>query len=155
MTDKMTHSQRHHCMSNIKSKNTKPEIIVRRWIWNDGFRYRLHVKSLPGTPDIVIHKLKTIIFINGCFWHGHIAGKCYRLPKSNVSFWTSKIQKNRERDTINYLLLKSLGWKIIVIWECQLAKDKRIKTLRDLSLELSKTLLEINKATIHLDNIKI
>lgn len=89
----MTPLQRHRCMSSIKSVDTKPEMLVRQWIWREGFRYRLHVKYLPGTPDIVIRKIKTVIFINGCFWHGHILGECYRPAKSNVEFWATKIQK--------------------------------------------------------------
>lgn len=144
MTDKMTPQQRHRCMSSIKSVDTKPEMVVRRWIWNEGFRYRLHVKSLPGTPDIVIRKLKTVIFINGCFWHGHIAGECYRPSKSSIEFWTTKIQKNRERDVRNYEALKSLGWNVLVVWECQLAKKRRLDTLRALSLRLSEILLDLN-----------
>lgn len=141
----MTPQQRHRCMSSIKSVDTKPEMVVRRWIWNEGFRYRLHVKSLPGTPDIVIRKLKTVIFINGCFWHGHIAGECYRPSKSNIEFWTTKIQKNCERDVRNYEVLKSQGWNVLVVWECQLTKKRRQNTLRALSLKLSEILLDLNR----------
>lgn len=144
MTDKMTPLQRHRCMSSIKSVDTKPEMLVRQWIWREGFRYRLHVKYLPGTPDIVIRKIKTVIFINGCFWHGHILGECYRPAKSNVEFWATKIQKNRERDICNYNTLKSQGWNVLVVWECQLTKKRRQDTLRALSLKLSKILLEFN-----------
>lgn len=144
MTDKMTPQQRHRCMSNIKSVDTKPEMVVRRWIWKEGFRYRLHVKSLPGTPDIVIRKLKTVIFINGCFWHGHIEGECYRPPKSNIEFWTTKIQRNCERDVRNYKALKSQGWNVLVVWECQLTKKRRQNTLMALSLKLSEILLNLN-----------
>ncbi len=146
MVDKMSPQQRHRCMSKIRSVDTGPEIIVRQWIWREGFRYRLHVKSLPGTPDIVIRKLKTVIFINGCFWHGHIAGECYRPAKSNVEFWTSKIRRNHERDIQNYLRLKSEGWHVLVVWECQLTKKRRIDTLRALSLKLGEILLELNGA---------
>lgn len=133
----MTPQQRHRCMSHIKSVDTKPEMLVRRWIWNMGIRYRLHVKTLAGTPDIVISKLKTVIFVNGCFWHGHISGECYRPSKSNVDFWNEKIRKNRERDACNQLLLKSQGWNVIVIWECQLSKKKKNETLKELSLKLN------------------
>lgn len=142
----MTPQQRHRCMSSIKSVNTKPEMIIRQWIWKEGFRYRLHVKSLPGTPDIVIRKLKTVIFVNGCFWHGHIVGECYRLPKSNIEFWTTKIRKNRERDIRNYTLLKSNGWNVLVVWECQLIKKRRKDTLRALSLKLNDIFLTLNGA---------
>lgn len=131
-------------MSKIRSVDTKPEMIVRRWIWQEGFRYRLHVKSLPGTPDIVIRKLKTVIFVNGCFWHGHIAGECYRPAKSNIDFWSSKIKKNRERDARNYWRLKADGWHVLIVWECQLTKKRRIETLKSLSLKLSRILLEMN-----------
>ena len=124
----MTPLQRHRCMSSIKSVDTKPEMLVRQWIWREGFRYRLHVKYLPGTPDIVIRKIKTVIFINGCFWHGHILGECYRPAKSNVEFWATKIQKNRERDICNYNTLKSQGWNVLVVWECQLTKKRRQDT---------------------------
>ncbi|MDY3268486.1 MAG: very short patch repair endonuclease [Phocaeicola sp.] len=144
MADKMTPQQRHRCMSSIKSIDTKPEMVVRRWLWSEGFRYRLHVKSLPGTPDIVIRKLKTVIFINGCFWHGHISGECFRAPKSNVQFWKTKIQKNRERDARNYEILKSSGWNVLVVWECQLNKKKKNDTLMALSLKLSEILLDLN-----------
>lgn len=140
----MTPQQRHRCMSSIKSIDTKPEMVVRRWLWSEGFRYRLHVKSLPGTPDIVIRKLKTVIFINGCFWHGHISGECFRAPKSNVQFWKTKIQKNRERDARNYEILKSSGWNVLVVWECQLNKKKKNDTLMALSLKLSEILLDLN-----------
>lgn len=144
MTDKMTPQQRHRCMSRIKSIDTKPEMIVRRWIWKGGFRYRVHVKSLPGTPDIVIRKLKTVIFVNGCFWHGHIAGECFRPSKSNVEFWATKIQRNRDRDIRNYEILKSQGWNVLIVWECQLTKKRRQDTLKALSLRLSRILLDIN-----------
>lgn len=150
----MTPQQRHHCMSSIKSIDTKPEMVVRRWIWNDGFRYRLHVKSLPGTPDIVISKLKTVIFINGCFWHGHIVGECYRPSKSNIEFWTTKIQKNHERDLRNYEILKSQGWNVLVVWECQLTKKRRQNTLRALSLKLSEILLDLNRVKRYIVDCK-
>lgn len=152
MTDKMTPQQRHRCMSNIKSIDTKPEMVVRKWLWSEGFRYRLHVKSLPGTPDIVIRRLNTVIFINGCFWHGHIVGECYRAPKSNVKFWATKIQKNRERDANNYNVLKSQGWNVLVVWECQLNKKKRQETLRALSLKLSEILLKLNGVKRYIAN---
>lgn len=149
MADKMTPAQRHRCMSHIRSNDTKPEMIVRKWLWHEGFRYRLHVKSLCGTPDIVIRKLKTVIFINGCFWHGHIVGECFRPPKSNIKFWETKILKNKERDALNYRTLKSQGWNVLIIWECQLSKKNRINTLRALSLKLSKTILEYNSAVAY------
>ena len=140
----MTPLQRHRCMSHIRSNDTKPEMIVRKWLWHEGFRYRLHVKSLHGTPDIVLRKIKTVIFINGCFWHGHKEGECFRMPKSNTEFWENKIQRNRERDTLNYMRLKSHGWTVLVVWECQLNKKNRTQTLQALSMRLSKIILERN-----------
>ena len=98
MTDKLTPEQRRRCMSSIRSTDTKPEIIVRKFLFNEGFRYRLHTKKLPGSPDIVLAKYKTVIFINGCFWHGHEGCKYYVLPKTNTEFWKEKIGKNKERD---------------------------------------------------------
>lgn len=96
--DKMTPEQRHHCMSSIRSKNTKPEMVVRRYLFSRGFRFRVNVKRLPGTPDIVLRKYRTVIFVNGCFWHGHEGCKYFVLPKSNVEFWKDKIERNRRRD---------------------------------------------------------
>ena len=131
-------------MAKIKSKDTKPELIVRHYLYHRGYRYRKNVKGLPGTPDIVLGKYRVVIFVHGCFWHGHIAGECYRAPKSNVEFWATKIQKNRERDVRNYDALKSQGWNVLVVWECQLSKKKRQETLRALSIRLSEILLELN-----------
>ena len=131
MTDTMTPEQRHRCMSAIKGKDTKPEMIVRRYLFSKGLRYRLHVKKLPGNPDIVLPKYKTVVFINGCFWHGHEGCKYYRLPKSNVEFWESKITNNKNRDILNELKLKELGWRVLRIWECEI---RRVQD-RDQSLE--------------------
>ena len=118
----MTPQQRHDCMSHIRSKNTKPEQLVRQALWHQGFRYRLHVKDLPGKPDIVLPKYKTAIFINGCFWHGHEGCKDFVVPKSNTAFWLEKIGKNKERDARDETALTSAGWKVITIWECELKK---------------------------------
>lgn len=131
MTDIMTPEQRSRCMSAIKGKDTKPEMIVRKYLFSKGLRYRLHVRSLPGHPDIVLPKYRTVVFINGCFWHGHEGCKYYRLPKSNVEFWESKITNNKNRDVLNEIKLKELGWRVIRIWECEI---KRIQD-RDQSLE--------------------
>lgn len=111
-------------MSKIKSKNTKPEIIVRKFLHANGFRYRLHRKNLPGTPDIVLPKYNTIINVNGCFWHGHDNCRYYILPKTRPEWWSAKINKNKEKDIANRLELQSSNWKIIDIWECDLKKDK-------------------------------
>ncbi len=126
MTDSMTPLQRHHCMASIHSIATKPEILVRHWLWSHGYRYRLNVKGVPGKPDIVMRPYHTAIFVNGCFWHGHEGCDNYRKPKSNVEFWTNKIHRNQERDLQNYQILQENGWHVIVIWECQL-KPNRIK----------------------------
>lgn len=116
-------------MSHIKGSNTKPEILVRKFLFSKGLRYRLHDRKLPGTPDIKLTKYKTVIFINGCFWHGHQSCKSYRMPKSNVEFWNSKIERNSKRDIETKKNLNKLGWSIIVIWQCQLKKNIREKTL--------------------------
>ena len=135
--DKLTTQQRHFCMSRIKGKDTKPELIVRKFLYNHGIRYRLHKDSLPGKPDIVISKQKIAIFVNGCFWHGHENCKHYTIPKSNIDYWKEKIQKNRKRDARNYFLLSKLGWKNIVIWECQLSSKQREDTLMALLVKIN------------------
>ena len=117
MADRMSKEQRHKCMSRIKSKDTKPELIVRRYLHAHGYRYRINVKRLPGTPDIVLRKYKTVIFINGCFWHGHEGCKYFVLPKSNSQFWQRKIDRNKKRDIEKRIQLRRLGWHTITIWE--------------------------------------
>lgn len=146
MADKMTPEQRHRCMSRIRGRDTKPEMVVRRWLWRQGFRYRLYVKSLPGRPDIVMRKWRTVIFVNGCFWHGHECQK--HRPATNAEFWRDKITRNQERDARNQALLQAAGWHVIIIWECQLSSKKRIETLRELDLTLSRIVLERNAATV-------
>lgn len=137
MADNMTSEQRHKCMAAIKGKNTKPEMIVRRFLHGEGFRYGLHNKKLPGRPDIVLRKYKTVIFIHGCFWHGHEGCKYSRLPKTNEVFWQNKITINRHRDQESERLLGEKGWNVITIWECDLRnKYKREKTLMKLHSEL-------------------
>lgn len=143
--DKMTPEQRHHCMSRIGSRNTRPEMIVRRWLWRQGFRYRVSVKQLPGTPDIVLRKYSTVIFVNGCFWHGHDCDK-FRLPSSNTDFWRSKFERNKARDRRVYRQLHDLGYYVLVVWECQLAPKCRQATLRALSVRLSSIYLDTHRA---------
>ena len=109
-------------MSCIKGKGTKPEELVRKYLFSQGFRYRKNDKRLPGTPDIVLPKYKTVIFVNGCFWHGHEGCKYFVWPKSNSDFWKTKILKNIERDKSDFLRLEKLGWRVIVVWECELKK---------------------------------
>ena len=127
--DKKTRS---YNMSCIKGKNTKPEEIVRKTLFAKGFRYRKNDSRLPGTPDIVLPKYKTVIFVNGCFWHGHKECKYYVVPKSNTEFWVNKITSNIKRDVIKATQLQELGWRVITIWECELKKDKREQTLENI-----------------------
>ena len=138
MTDIMTPEQRHKCMAAIKEKDTKPEMLVRRYLHACGFRYSLHCKKLPGSPDLVFRSLRTVIFIHGCFWHGHENCKYYRLPKSNTEFWRDKVEQNRQRDSAVIQELESKGWRVFIIWECELKnKSTREATLRRISRELS------------------
>lgn len=127
--DKETRS---YNMSCIKGKNTRPEEIVRKYLFSQGFRYRKNDKRLPGTPDIVLPKYKTVIFVNGCFWHGHDGCRYFVIPKTNTEFWTNKIETNRKRDIRKINDLQTLGWKVIVVWECQLKKEKADITLNNL-----------------------
>lgn len=127
--DKETRS---YNMSCIKGKNTRPEEIVRKYLFSQGFRYRKNDKRLPGTPDIVLPKYKTVIFVNGCFWHGHDGCRYFVIPKTNTEFWTKKIETNRNRDIRKINDIQILGWKVIVVWECQLKKEKADITLNNL-----------------------
>jgi DNA mismatch endonuclease (patch repair protein) len=116
-------------MSRIGGKNTKPEIIVRKFLFSKGFRFRLHKANLSGKPDIVLPKYKTVIFINGCFWHGHKKCKYFVLPKTRTIWWEDKIIKTQKRDSSNYKKLKMNGWQVICIFECELKKPFREKSL--------------------------
>ena len=139
--DTLTPQQRHRCMSHIRSKGTIPELIVRRWLWSHGYRYRLNVKSVPGKPDIVMRQYRTAIFVNGCFWHGHIGCAKFGEPKTNPTFWKEKISRNQERDQENYRILRENGWNIIVIWECQLIPKLLEHTMIKVELLLNDNLL--------------
>lgn len=143
MTDTMTAEQRHRCMSHIRSKGTKPELKVRRWLWSNGYRYRLNVKSVPGKPDIVMRPYRTAIFVNGCFWHGHEG--CCKIPQTSRDFWQAKIRRNRERDAANYRILRENGWQVIVIWECQLTAEHLETTMREVEMLLNSNLLSLYK----------
>lgn len=143
MTDKMTPSQRHYCMSRIHSKATKPELKVRQWLWRHGYRYRLNVKSVPGKPDIVMRKYRTAIFVNGCFWHGHEGCDKFKLPQTNREFWVSKIKRNQERDQRNYQVLRDNGWQVIVVWECQLQPKMMEQTMLQVELMLNEHFLAL------------
>lgn len=136
MTDVHTPETRSYNMSMIRGKNTKPEIIVRKFLHSKGFRFRLHKKELPGKPDIVLPKFKTVIFVHGCFWHGHKNCKYFVVPKTRTEWWISKIERNRLVDKINNDNLKKGGWKIITIWECQLKPKKFLKTLYKLETKI-------------------
>lgn len=127
--DKETRS---YNMSRIRSTDTKPEETVRKYLFAHGFRYRKNDKRYPGKPDIVLPKYKTVIFVNGCFWHGHTGCRYFVPPKSNTEYWTKKIERNIERDAENIKKLSESGWKVIVVWECQLKKAVREQTLSDL-----------------------
>ena len=139
MVDTRTKEQRNKIMAAVRSKDTQPEILVRKYLWAHGIRYRLHMKSLPGTPDIVIPKLKIVIFVNGCFWHGHEGCSLGRLPKSRVEYWKEKIMKNKIRDRKTFGDLEKNGWRIIIVWHCQLrTKKAAINTLPRLLEEIEK-----------------
>jgi len=129
-----THSQetRSYNMSRIKSTNSKPEELVRKYLFSKGFRYRKNVRALPGCPDIVLSKYRVVIFVNGCFWHKH---DCPRFvwPSSNENYWRPKIMRNVERDQENSEKLRAMGWRVIIVWECELKKCHRQKTLDDLA----------------------
>lgn len=125
--DHLTKEERSKLMSKIRGKHTKPEMYVRRIIWHQGFRYRLHVRKLPGSPDVVITRLKKAIFINGCFWHGHSCRSS--IPKTNTGFWKEKIERNKRRDVSNIRKLRREGWSCLVIWECELSKTTTVKKL--------------------------
>jgi len=138
----MTPAKRHECMSHIHSKDTGPEMIVRRWLHAKGFRYRVNVKELPGTPDIVLRRYNTIIFVNGCFWHGHHNCKSYVMPKTRRDFWKNKIQNNIERDLSVRALLEAKGWKVIVIWACELKKSEKENTMERVSDQIKENRTE-------------
>jgi len=131
LMDNHSKQVRSYNMSQIKSKDSEPENIVRKFLFSKGFRYRKNVKDLPGKPDIVLKKFKTVIFVNGCFWHMHDCPE-FVMPKSNEEYWIGKVNKNKMRDILNMENLKELGWKVIVIWECELKKDIRENTFSSL-----------------------
>ena len=136
MVDKVSKEVRSYNMSRIRSKDTKPEIIVRSYLFSKGLRFRKNDKRYPGSPDVVLPKYKTIVFVHGCFWHLHERCKYARMPKSNVDFWKNKLYRNKERDERNQKELEEMGWKVIVVWECELKKDKCEQTLEDLYTQI-------------------
>lgn len=161
--DKLSSQQRHANMAAIRSKNTKPELIVRRWLWSRGFRYRLNSPRLPGHPDLVLRKYRTCIFVNGCFWHGHhvsfmgktdgtdadscatdgvVNSSCCKIPRTNRAFWLKKIARNKARDREEKRRLALMGWHCITIWECELKPKVREQTLSSLAFTLNHIFLQ-------------
>ena len=132
MADTKTPAERSENMSRIRSTNTKPEEIVRKYLFSHGFRYRKNDKRYPGKPDIVLPKYRTIIFVHGCFWHMHEGCPDFVWPKSNLSYWKPKIERNHLRDNDNINRLQQLGWHVIIVWECELKKPVRSETLDNL-----------------------
>jgi DNA mismatch endonuclease (patch repair protein) len=127
---------RSYNMSRIRSTNTTPEEMVRKYLFSNGFRYRKNVKKLPGCPDIVLSKYRTVIFVNGCFWHMHEGCSKFVLPQTNVAYWQDKLLKNRARDIENKIKLKAAGWNVITIWECELKKEKVTETFNAMYSEI-------------------
>lgn len=136
MADVHSKETRSYNMSRIRGKDTGPELLVRRFLHKNGFRYRLHVKELPGKPDIVLPKYKTVIFVHGCFWHGHAGCKYYVVPKTRTEWWLNKIGNNKSKDSLHENLLLAAGWKLIIIWECELKKATVDATLKHLTASL-------------------
>ena len=136
MADVHTPEQRSYNMSRIHSKNTKPEELVRKFLFSQGFRYRKNDAKLPGKPDIVLPKYQAVIFVNGCFWHGHEGCRYFVWPKNNAEFWKEKITGNIQRDKHNHQLLANQGWRVIEIWECHLMKSVVDNTLQNLVLQI-------------------
>lgn len=132
MADIVSPEIRSRMMSRIRGKNTKPEQVIRRGLFSRGFRFRLHDPKLPGKPDLVFPKYRTVVFINGCFWHGH-GCHLFRMPSTNRQFWETKIQRNRENDTRNIVVLSAAGWKVMTVWECAIRgkSDAAISELLD------------------------
>ena len=153
--DSLSTQQRHNNMAAIHGKDTKPEMVVRRWLWSHGYRYRLNHPRLPGKPDIVMRKYRTCIFVNGCFWHGHHVAmpqidngqlriensECCKIPKTNREFWVAKIRRNKERDREVKGKLAEMGWHTITVWECELKPKVREKTLESLAFTLNRLFL--------------
>lgn len=144
----MTPEQRHDCMARIHSEDTRPEQAVRRELWHRGYRFRKCVRTLPGTPDIVLPKYRTCIFVNGCFWHGHKGCSKFVMPKTRTEFWANKIARNQERDLVNIQRLESIGWSAITVWECELGKSGIENTMEKIEsmLEENRTKWEAYQA---------
>lgn len=137
MADNLSKETRSYNMSRIRSKNTRPEMLVRKFLHSEGYRYRLHVKDLPGKPDIILPKYKAVIFIHGCFWHSHQNCKYSVTPKSNLAYWIPKLERNITKDAENETKLLQMGWNIIKIWECALKPKHIVETLQKLVSKLN------------------
>ena len=148
MTDIKTKESRSYNMSRIAGKDTKPEEMVRKYLFSKGFRYRKNVRKLPGTPDLVLPKYRTVIFVNGCFWHGHEGCKYFVWPKSNAGFWRKKIEANISRDRQKEAQLRGMGWNVMIVWECELRASKRQATLEGLEEQL-RQILEKNQLFLY------
>lgn len=145
MPDVLTPEQRHLNMSHIRSADTKPELMLRHALWRLGYRYRINDKRLPGKPDIVLPHYRTVIFVNGCFWHGHAGCSKFRLPETNRHFWAEKIDRNRVRDINNWRSLEAKGWEVVTIWTCELEKAKFEATFERVTDALSLREAELEK----------
>lgn len=137
MVDKFSKETRSRIMSKIRDKDTKPEILVRRYLFSRGLRFRKNDKRYRGSPDIVLPKYKAMVFVHGCFWHLHEGCKYAKIPKSNVDYWKKKLYGNRERDKRNQKELEAMGWNVITVWECELKSDKRENTLEELYVQIT------------------
>ena len=136
MADRLTKEQRSVLMSHIRSVSTKPEVALRSALWRRGFRYRVNVKSLPGSPDIVLPKHRTVVFVHGCFWHAHKGCNIYHLPQTNTEFWQAKVTRNQERDQEVWRQLEAKGWSVIIVWECELMKARFDGTVERVANEI-------------------
>jgi len=136
MADVHEAKTRSYNMSRISGKDTKPEMIVRKFLHSNGFRYRLHEKNLPGKPDLVLPKYNSVIFVHGCFWHAHQDCKYFKIPKTRTEWWKEKLYKNKERDERNVETLEDKGWNVIIVWECELKPESKKETLKGLIQKL-------------------
>lgn len=137
MTDTLNEQQRHYNMSRIRSKDTKPEEIVRKYLFSKGLRFRKNDRRYPGHPDVVLPKYKTVVFVNGCFWHRHEGCRYASIPATNREYWNQKFERNVERDAWEQKELREMGWNVIVVWECELKKGAREETLERLYNEIN------------------
>ena len=137
MPKEISKQNRSYIMSRIRKKDTKPELMVRRYLFAHGFRFRIHVAKMPGTPDIVLPKYKTIILVHGCFWHSHEGCPLATTPKTRPDYWIPKLLRNKDRDEVNQVLLEAMGWRVIILYECELSKKTAATTLRWLVANLS------------------